>query len=183
MQLTINKFQRKKAQLKIGESILVLLIFFILLTIGLIFYAKVQSHVSEKEMDQFNAKRTIDMALAVKFLPELQCTMQATEEFDCIDALKLRAFKEMMQNNENPSYRRYFARMFPNAKISIKQSFVPMGVILPPDLEEGGVLLFNNTYTGEAEATGIQRLSLPVTIYDPITDSNSFGFVVLDTYS
>ena len=173
----------KKSQLKIGESILVLLIFFILLTIGLIFYAKVQSHVAEQEMDEFNAKRTIDMALAVKFMPELQCTMQATEEFDCIDELKLKAFKAMMQSNDNPSFRRYYARMFPNAKISIKESFVPMGEGIIGDQEDGSILLFDNTYTTEENATGVKRLSLPITIFNPITDSNSFGFIVLDTYS
>ena len=56
------KFKDKKnAQLKIGESILVLMIFFIILTIGLVFYAKVQSHLTAEDVKEFKVKYTIDM--------------------------------------------------------------------------------------------------------------------------
>ncbi len=167
----------KKSQLKIGESIFVLLIFFILLCIGLIFYAKVQSHISQQDAKEYNAKRAIDMALSVKFMPELQCTIQATEQFDCIDLLKLKAFAEMVNDPNKESYRRYYATVYPNAKISVKQVYAPSGELLTDNL-----VLFDNTYTSEGEAKGVDIISLPVTIYDPVTDSNTMGFIVLESY-
>jgi len=112
-------------------------------------------------------------------MPELQCTVQSTEQFDCIDLLKINAFKAIMLNTEKQSYRRYYARMFPNAKITIKQSFVPFG----EGIEGGEIMLFDNTYVDEVNASGVIKMSIPVTIFDPIRDSNSFGFIVLDTYS
>jgi len=173
----INLFKNKQSQLKIGESILVLLIFFILLTMGLIFYAKIQGHVMQQEAEDFTAKRTIDMALAVKFFPELQCTTLATEEFDCIDMGKLLMFNDL--STINPSYSRYYAQLFPNAKITIKQAFAPFGGILPME----GVVLVDNIYLQESEITNFKKLALPITIYDPVMDANSFGFIELEAVS
>lgn len=174
MALQINK--KKRAQLKIGESILVLVIFFILLTMGLVFYAKVQTHLTKEENDEFNAKRSIDMALAIKFLPELQCTIQATEEFDCIDLAKLSIFSEVLKNK--PFYQRYYAQLFPNAKITIKQAFASEG----PLIQKEGILLFDNKYVETQQAGSLELLFFPVTLYDPLTDSNSFGFIELEVY-
>jgi hypothetical protein len=181
-EITMNKKRHKpitntKSQLKIGESIFVLLIFFILLCIGLIFYAKVQSHISEQDAKEYNAKRAIDMALSVKFMPELQCTVQATEEFDCIDLLKLKAFAEMVNDPDKDSYRRYYATVYPNARLYIKQVYAPSSEILSDNL-----VLFENIYSSEKEAKGVDIISLPVTIYDPVSDSNTLGFIVLESY-
>ena len=171
-------FKLKKSQLKIGESILVLMIFFILLVLGLIFYAKIQMHINEEEKDKFQSKRIIDMALAVKFLPELQCSTQATEEFDCIDLAKLASFESVVA--ENVLYQRYYAQLFPNAKIIINQSFTPRGEIL----SEAGKVLIDNIYESNPEQrSSLTILSLPVTLYDPIMDINSFGFITLEAYS
>ncbi|MFH1439783.1 MAG: hypothetical protein ABIG89_04400 [Candidatus Woesearchaeota archaeon] len=169
----IRKF-RKQSQLKLGESIIVLIIFFILLIVGLVFYAKIQSHITQKDGEEFNAKRAIDMALAIKFLPELQCTSQATEEFDCVDLAKLQVYKLVMDGKD--WYGRYYAQMFPNAKITIKQVFAPSGDLL----HQEGILLFNNIYIKDEDIKSFQKISIPITIYDSIADSNSFGFIVLE---
>ncbi|MBS3122435.1 hypothetical protein J4434_06150 [Candidatus Woesearchaeota archaeon] len=168
--------KQKHAQLKIGESILVLIIFFILLTMGLVFYAKVQTHLTKQDNDEFNAKRSIDMALAIKFLPELQCTVQATEEFDCIDIAKLLIFSEVLKNK--PVYQRYYAQLFPNAKITIKQAFASEG----PLISKEGILMFDNKYVNEEQAGSLNILFFPVTLYDSLTDSNCFGFIELEVY-
>jgi|SaaInlLV_10m_DNA_2_1039722.scaffolds.fasta_scaffold00029_8 hypothetical protein len=174
----IKKRHNRKSQLKIGESILVLMIFFILLVLGLIFYAKIQVHLNEEEKDKYQAKRIIDMALAVKFLPELQCSTQATEEFDCIDLAKLESFEKVV--GENLLYQRYYAQLFPNAKIIINQSFSPRGEAL----SESGKILIDNVYELDpTKRASLTILSLPVTLYDPIMDINSFGFITLEAYS
>ena len=80
---------------------------------------------------------------------------------------------------KNQTVEKALARMFPNAKITIKQSFVPFG----EGIEGGEIMLFDNTYVDEVNASGVIKMSIPVTIFDPIRDSNSFGFIVLDTYS
>ena len=172
---------KRKSQLKIGESILVLLIFFVILVMGLVFYAKIQTHVNEIAAEDFQTKRTIDMALAVKFLPELQCSIQATEEYDCIDVLKLVSFKDVLEFY--PLYQRYFAQLFPNTQVFIKQAYAPRGHLLPEDVEGKGILLFDNKYEADpSKVRSLTTLSLPVTLYDPIAGSYSFGFVVLDAY-
>lgn len=168
---------RRKAQLKIGESIIVLVIFFILLVMGMIFYAKIQSRINAQEQDEFNAKRAIDMALAIKTLPELQCTTQSIEEFDCIDLSKLVVLQNMLI--DKPAYVRYYAQMFPNSKATIKQAFAPFGAILPSE----GIILFDNFYTDEAGMTSLKKLALPVTLFDPISDAYSFGFIELEIAS
>ena len=129
---------------------------------------------NEKDGEDFNAKRAIDMALAVKFLPELQCTTQATEEFDCIDLAKLLVYNQVIEDKD--WYSRYYAQLFPNAKITIKQAFAPFGKILGAD----GIVLLDNIYLEQEQIKSFQKISLPVTIYDPASDSNSFGFIELE---
>ena len=165
--------KNRKSQLRIGETMMVMVIFFILLVIGLIFYAKVQQHLSAQEAEEYMAKRAKDMALSVSFLPEIQCTKTGTEDFDCIDKVKLEVFQKIVPNSP---YSRYYRNLFSNTKISIHEIF---SATSPPAQK---VDLFEAVIDKEA-IRGSQIIFIPVTIYDPRTDQNSYGYIKLEVFN
>ena len=72
------------------ETIAVMFIFFILLSLGIVFYAKYsQGQAQAAEHERFGNK-AMDMTLQAVFLPELICTnAEAETESNCMDLQKL----------------------------------------------------------------------------------------------
>lgn len=81
----------KKAQIHMTETIAVLFIFFILLVFGLIFYAQFQKGAIKEKQEELFAKRAMETALRVLFLPELVCSERSLTEDNCFDLLKVQA--------------------------------------------------------------------------------------------
>lgn len=167
----IQNKNQKKSQLKIGETIMVMVIFFILLVIGIIFYAKVQQHLSKIDEEEYLAKRAKDMAMSVSFLPELQCTKTGTEDFDCIDKVKLESFQKIVPGSV---YSRYYKNLFSNSKISVHEIYSTSPLAEPVELFESVI--------DKSAVKGSQLIFIPVTIYDPRTEISSYGYIKLEVY-
>ena len=90
----------KKSQIQIGETIAVLFVFFMLIVIGFLFYAKVIKGSIESEKEEASQFKSIGIAQKVMFLPELQCSENSIIIDNCIDSLKLDAAEEVMRENQ-----------------------------------------------------------------------------------
>src|SRR3989338_9003607 len=177
-EVVLMKLLTRKSQLKIGETIFVLMIFFILVTIGAVFYVKIQSISAGDEQKKQLELHTLKIAQQVKSLPELVCTQAAIEEFDCIDKLKFEAFKNRLETQDTPSnknFKKYYDSIFLNVKISIKEVY-PTYTPPPENAEEVDVTieqkdnLFDNMLK---HAKSSNSMFLPITFYDPITNQYS----------
>ena len=85
------KTKNNKAQINMMETVAVLLIFFIMIAIGFVFYVKVMKGNIEIEAEKFKQLESIEIAQRAMFFPELQCSEENIVTNDCIDLLKLKA--------------------------------------------------------------------------------------------
>ena len=75
----------KKAQIKMLESIMVLIMFFFLVAIGLKFYGNVQLQELQKTQSEFERLDSVKIANILMTLPELACTTDNEFDGSCID--------------------------------------------------------------------------------------------------
>jgi len=84
----------KKAQLKMAENIAVLLIFFIIIAFGLIFYGVFQAgSIRESQREVFD-REAVRIALTASYFPELMCTEDNHITENCMDMEKVHALSE-----------------------------------------------------------------------------------------
>jgi hypothetical protein len=141
------------------ETIAILFIFFILLVLGLIFYANVQGQEQQKKSREFRELRAIENMQKLMFLPEIQCGKQGIEIYTCADALKLDALEQQIQ--ENPVY---YADLFGNTQIVVREVY--------PGTKSW--LITNRTETGI-------KSFIPISIWYPVEDRFSLGLLEIMT--
>ena len=155
-----------KAQLKIGETIAVLIFFFFIVAIGLIFYARWQiNSIQEKQYERVDI-RSVITAQQASYLIELSCTLDNTEKAGlCIDVLKLHAFSALASSN----YLYYFDTLG-YANISVDEIY-PQEIHYP---------LYEHPLN---KSSDMITAYIPVSIYDPIEKNYSFGQLIVITYA
>src|SRR3989338_2076032 len=90
---------KKRAQIQIGETIAVLIVFFVLVAIGFIFYATIIKSSIETEKEELSQLKSVGIAQRMMFLPEVQCSENNILTDSCIDMLKLDAAEKTMRDN------------------------------------------------------------------------------------
>ena len=158
---------KRKAQVKMFETIAILVVFFFLVAFGFIFYTRIREITSGAEFEEAEVLRAIQIAERTEFMPEITCSSDIVKEIqNCIDTYKLDYFKETLAANENKIY---YYEIFGTSKITIDQIY-PAG--------DSTVLYDNSKENAESLQTQI-----PVSIYDPIADKYSYGVLLVDVYS
>ncbi len=151
----------KKSQVQIGETVAVLLVFFILVLMGFSFYTKVIKGTIRDEMEEARQLKAVEIAQRVSFLPELKCRGENVD--NCIDILKLEAASEIMRQNEI-----FYFDILEFATISIKE-------IYP---EEESWLLYDRTLND------VNNIStrVPIALKDPRVKKYKFGVMQVNTF-
>ena len=164
MRNSTNIRKRNKAQVQMGETVAILLVFFFLMILGMVFYVnviKAKSSTEKEDHDQLDAVTILKKALS---LPELQCSSQNIIADSCIDLLKLTAASQFLpQHQENyfdffgfsvirvqeiyPSHQNYLLYSFPLDKYSSNSS-----------------------------------TNAPISLLNPVTGTNAFGIITIETY-
>ena len=156
----------KRAQLRMAESIIILFIFFILLTFGIIFYAKISIYTGEKDVAEAKELSAENLRKKVRFLSEIQCTEAGNVEFDCYDLGKIKALKESIATT---NYDYYAQNVFLQSNISFTGIY--------PDEEQ------IQLYAAPPDsAMGAESFQTPVTLYNPINDTYNFGYITIMVY-
>lgn len=153
-----------RAQMKMFETIAVLVVFFFLLAIFSIFYLKMQK--SSVEQDKFEYGENLAFQAALRFFnfPELDCSFLLSQRNNCFDVLKLDAISEIMQADsltyfEDFGYSAIFVREIDDDAMSWQ------------------------IYRQAPASFTIERTTFsPVLLYDARDDSYSFGVVEVHSY-
>jgi len=135
----------KKAQIKMGETMAILLVFFILLGLGLIFYGAVQqTSIKESGREAFQ-RESVKIALKTTFLPELQCSKKNFATENCMDLYKLAALSSVINPgspNYDPDLFLFYQRDFGDSVITVQEIFPSLGETYtlyknePPNIED-----------------------------------------------
>jgi len=158
------KLKTRKAQVKMFETIAVIIVFFFLLAVGFVFYANMQRSSIESKLKEEQDTRAMKIAKTAINLPELQCNGKTY----CFDVLKIDAF-ETYSNADQQTRTAYFD-MFRNSVIKIKQVYPPV----PPDQ-------YISIYS-RPKGNSKQSIRIPVTISQPVAGTTTFGILVVDVY-
>src|SRR3989338_5532603 len=92
----------RKGQIRIAESMAVMVVFFLLLLFGYSFYIKFQQKGFEDQLRLNSEHSSIQVAQRIYYLPELQCsTGYRLVRESCYDKLKLQKFKDLLEDDNN----------------------------------------------------------------------------------
>lgn len=161
---------RKKSQIKMTENIAVMVIFFVLLVFAIVFYANVKRGTSQDELEELKQLKAVDAALILSNLPEIKCSIAATEQGACLDLYKILALKEIYEQNPN-SVINHYQDKFGFATITIRQLY-PI---------EQTIIVYDNKIDDDKISKFFTPI--PVTLYNVTNGNNAFGVIEFEKYA
>tara|TARA_Y100000310_G_scaffold296407_1_gene328637 strand:- start:1655 stop:2140 length:486 start_codon:yes stop_codon:yes gene_type:complete len=159
----------KKSQIKMTETIAVLIIFFFLLVFGFTFYTKIQKTSFARDTERNADLKAIALTQKAAFLPELQCTFRNIQTDNCFDELKINAFIAAMNN---PNTKDFYLDTFGFSEITLDQL----------DIDGSGAQQFSLYTNPKLESLFISTINVPVTIYNPIDKKYKFAQLLVKSY-
>jgi len=159
----------KKSQIKMMETMGVIVVFFFLIMFGYNFYVKIQESSFARQAQRNRALKAIQLAQKSSFLPELQCSFKNVQVENCLDLLKVNAFYNNITINSSSGRSDYYD-VFGYANITLNEVYP------------------NNTrwfeiYTVKPNRVDYQlRSFIPVSMYNSTTKSFGFGILYVDYY-
>ena len=154
---------KRKAQIRIMETIAILLIFFVLLVLGFVFFMRTASFTQEGKITKNQELQSIRVSQAISFLPELQCSSKNIITENCFDKYKL----EVVKNNGGFSSDYYPLFYFSN--ITVEE-------IYPSSATQKWHL-----YERPSNGT-FYRTIVPILIEDASERTKSFALLTVDYY-
>ncbi len=145
------------------ETVAILVIFFVLVIIGFMFYMKTTGYNQEQKISKRQELDSIRVSQVISFLPELQCASKNIVKDNCFDKYKLNAFENDLTNK----YEVYYP-FFYYSDIYVKEMY--------PKNKEWN--LYNKTTNGTVYTTVI-----PILLYNATTRTNSFGILNVKYYT
>src|SRR3989344_8678758 len=164
----------KRAQIEIGETIVVIFILMILIVFGIVVYYKFQAGSIRQAQQRFGGLKTIELAQVVSNMPELQCSNLKVAEVSCIDQIKAEKLSESLALPNNKAFF-FYRELLGTSKIDIEKIY-PLNPLAPP--EENIITAYDNSRGYKnAEPTFI-----PVNLYNPIDKTYSFALLKATRY-
>ncbi|MBS1266904.1 MAG: hypothetical protein MAG795_00873 [Candidatus Woesearchaeota archaeon] len=154
----------KKAQTKIFETIAVLVVFFFLLSIGMVFYARESKINSLAERERGYDLQALDVIQVVSNLPELQCSSDGIIIENCFDLAKLESFEELKGKNSQ-----YYTNAFGFSRIIIDE-------IYPNDDNKWEI--HNQKPEDDRKWSSMDKSTIPISILDNL-DNGQYRAAVL----
>lgn len=180
-----------------GETIMVLLAFFILLGIGLVLYAQYQKTSMQRSAAESFEREAVRIALKMAFYPELACSEGGVINENCFDLHKAVAFAQKIQNDENMFL--FYETELRDSNISIEQVFPEAdSTNIPFETSEGvspdgqpvtklnRITLYDNAPT-VAEGESMEKFPtfIPITLRDETKGKvrkDALGMLVIEVY-
>ena len=156
----------KKAQIKMFETIGVLVVFFFLLILGSSFYFGAQRSALQKEKMKASEQIAFNTVLKSLYLSELDCSFLATQRDNCIDKLKLEKFSQLLQ--DDAALTDYFGA-FGFSSLKVSEAYPSKSTIT----------LYENI--PDEFSSSIASLN-PVLLFDPWSDEYAFGVLEVTVY-
>ena len=158
----------KKSQIKMGETIAILVIFFFLLVFGFSFYVRMQKQSFKRlEQKQLDLK-AVQIAQKASFFPELQCSFKNVMQDNCFDLLKMEAFNSTMGNEDIKAD--YYD--------DFEYSDIRATKIYPPPIKT--YPLYENSLAGSSINLSTR---VPISLYNATSKQYYFGMLEVFTYS
>lgn len=159
----------RRAQIKMGETIAIMFVFFILLVIGAVFYMNLQRTTVHREIEEAYQLRAVELAQTISFLPEAQCTESNVVKASCFDLYKLIGLSVVANKTLNPGGFDFYSREFGTTTIKLVKLYPP----------GGEWVLFDNP---KEEFASAPVEHIPISLYNTTSDNYYFGVLEITTY-
>ena len=156
----------KKSQMKMIESIFVIIIFMIILMIVVVFFARFQRTETQFASLERSLRESVELVQTVASLPEVSCSQGASILETCVDLIKLEILDEL-----SSSERLYYFDIFRYATIVVRQFF-------PDSDEDLSWVVYNLTKPDSSFFT----TAIPVGLYDSDGRRTYFGIMEVTYY-
>jgi type II secretory pathway pseudopilin PulG len=166
--MTTRCNRSRKGQIKLFESIAVLVVFAFLLVFGVNFYFTMQQTSVEREIARQQQLRVFSLAQKAAFLPELDCAIAGIQQEACIDVSKLRGFADVLQS---PDAVQLYFPVFGWSTVTVTQIFPPKEVFR--------MSLYSNELRDQKSAN---RAQVPILIFNATTQNYGFGVIEVTAY-
>ncbi|MBN1275146.1 hypothetical protein JXA12_02545 [Candidatus Woesearchaeota archaeon] len=162
----------KKAQIQIGESMLVIIFVLIIGVIALVFVARMQEDKIAVRLDEYESLNAVETAQLVTNLYDLRCAKPGLTE-TCVDLHKAKAVASILED-PGPA-RDYYYSLFKDARITLVQAYPP-----PAGTDDGKLVLYD-VGPGEGNRT-TTALHIPVSVHNASANTLGFGMLVIERY-
>ncbi|MFW5746214.1 MAG: hypothetical protein ACOCWQ_01545 [Nanoarchaeota archaeon] len=157
----------KRAQIKLFESIAMLLVFFFLVAMGLKFYGNIEIQNLKQMQGQFSTMNSIKTAIVLSNLPEIKCSVENIQGGACVDLYKIQAWDN--EAEEDPALSYYFD-LLGYSTVHLEQLMpMPRNFTMHKKVPEGN---YSTSMT-----------PLPVSVWDPVTNRKGFGILYVRVHS
>jgi len=154
---------RKRAQMKMFETMGVLIVFSLIFVIGMNFYTKIQTQSFMDAKAKFEEFDSVKMSLMAAHLPEIACTMQNVVDGSCVDIDKAMALSTLSQQLGG-----HYVEIFGEGKIWIESA------------TRDDIVLYNMT---PAVAYATSLTPHPIVLHNVSTRRNEFAVLYVEKMS
>ena len=158
--------KQRKAQVKMFETIAVLVVFFFLLVFGVSFYFVIQRSSYNTQVERNAQLLSVQLSQKISNVPELDCALAGIQIDNCIDRIKLERFFEVL--NDSLTRVSYFDTLG-YSEIYVRTVYPELKQYNLYNLEPP---LFTTAYMNH----------IPVLLYDSIEKKFSFAVLEVRTY-
>lgn len=167
----------KKAQLEVQETIIVVFIFVVLLSLGLLLFYKFQLSSLDQQKIEIQENKFNMMLLIFPNSPEIECSSGLVTR-NCIDTLKVLSLKKSVEQDQQ-----FYFKKFGYKKLQLT-SLYPIKnekECTSTNIEDCGVWTIYNKPAPNQDMSKILRT--PISIYYPQTDSYGIGELRLEAFA
>lgn len=156
----------KKSQVRMFESIAVLLIFVFIVAIGMKFYTNMQMASLHDAERKFTELDSVKSSVILSNLPEISCSFEGISEYSCVDLYKVISWNSIMESNDI-GFIDYYVPLLGYSEIFIERIY-PSKVTW-------------TIYNSSLESS-YDYMRMPIVIYDAISKKNQLGILHVKTY-
>ncbi len=180
----------KKGDLEFIESIMVVIVVVVLLSIGLVMYYKISSANIESAGKRISDTEASVLISTIDSMPEIQCSLRGVPK-DCVDVVKLQAFKKFAETKrevyvDNLGFKVVrFEQIYPlpdKTSLLVNNGECTTNAFQSPEYPDNCAnwTVYSNPKP-RYESKDILRI--PVSLFQPITKKYAVGILSMEVYS
>jgi hypothetical protein len=159
----------RKAQIKMFETIAVLVVFFFILVFGVTFYFVLQRSSLNRQMERNAQLVSVQISQKISDLPELDCVLAGIQIDNCVDKVKL---EKLNQALEDDAVKLYYFNVLGYSEVAIKTVYTAFNL-------EDEYMIYERTPDSFYSA---YKNQIPVLLYDPVENKFAFSALEVTTY-
>lgn len=161
--------QSTNAQIQIGETIAVIIVFTVLLIFGLYWFSSSAGAQVAQQQTQLENLELLEMTKAIMELPELQCSIAQRAETSCVDYRRLQALNNAIE--DTTTIGTYYRDRY---STNTRGSYALELIDVQTDQRHP---IFDFTTNNPNAST--QTQPVPAVLYNPVTQRYNFSMLLL----